>query len=175
MFEENGSHQGSPTGGKIRPTGVRIIVALWVLGVAFNLSFSISTLRIGLGLLPSLADASVAEWFKLGVPAEMAISSLIFTLTLIQIGTIFGLWAGRKWSYRLALTLPILFIITSGSSAGLYSLAPVELGLLELADIANVIFAVFFLTIHWSYLRKPHVREYLGVQRDSPSQERGRQ
>ncbi len=160
-------HQGSlPGGRKMRPTGLMVITALWALGLVFNLSYSISTIRLGLGLLPSLADASIPEWFRLGVPAETAISFLIFVLALIQTVAILGLWTGRAWSYKLALTLPILFVITSGSSTGLYLLAPAELGLLELEDIANVISAVFFLSIYWSYLRRPHVKEYLGVQRD---------
>ncbi len=166
MAEEHGGQEPSIGGRKIRPSGLIIITGLWALGLAFNFSYSISTIRLGLGLLPSLADASVPEWFRLGVPAETTISFLIFTLALIQTVTIFGLWTGRTWSYRLALTLTILFVLTSGSSTGLYLLAPAELNLVELVDIVSVVSAVFFVFIYWSYLRKPLVKEFLGIQRD---------
>lgn len=165
MAEEQGGQESSIGGHRIRPTVLMIITGLWALGLLFNFSYSISTIRIGLGLLPSLADASVPEWFRLGVPAETTISFLIFALALIQTVTIVGLWTGRAWSYRLALTLTILFVFTSGSSTGLYLLAPAELSLVELVDIVSVVSAVFFVFIYWLYLRKPLVKEFLRIQR----------
>ena len=141
-----------------RPTGLTIIAILWLLGGLYNLYISSQTINSDLGVLSSLYG-----WFKFGVPAELAISLLVFALGLAQMFTIYGLWTGKSWSYKLALAIPVLGVVISISLVGLYMSAPIELGIRESINWVLVGSSIFWAIIYWSYLRRPHVKEYLGV------------
>lgn len=146
-----------------RPTGLTIIAILWFLGGIYNLYMSSQVISDDLEVLPHLSDPWVAEWFKFGVPAELAISLLVFALGLIQLFTIIGLWTGKSWSYKLALAIPVLAVVSWISMAALYMSAPIELEIRESINWFAVLFSIFWMIIYWSYLRQPHVKEYLGV------------
>ena len=159
------------TGARKRPTGLTIIAILWFVGGVINLYSSSNSIRVDLNALPRLSDPTLPRWFTFGVPAELLISLLVFALGLIQLYTIYGLWSGRSWSYRLALTIPILGMIGWVSLAGLYMSAPPGFGIRESAPWILVGFSVFWTIVYWVYLRRPHVKEYLGVRKPprSPS------
>lgn len=146
-----------------RPTGLTVIAILWFLGGIYNLYMSSQYISDDLEALPHLSDPGVAEWFKFGVPAELAINLLVFALGLIQLFTIIGLWTGKSWSYKLALAIPVLAAVSWILMAGLYMSAPIELEIRESINWVAVGASIFWAIIYWSYLRQPHVKEYLGV------------
>jgi hypothetical protein len=53
---------------------------------------------------------------------------LVFTLGLLHLFAIYGLWMGKSWSYKAALAMPILGAVSWISMALLYMSAPAELG-----------------------------------------------
>jgi len=155
--------RATSTEARKRPTGLTVIAILWFLGAIYNLYMSSQTINADLEALPHLSDPWVAEWFKFGVPAELGISLLVFALGLIQMFTIFGLWTGKSWSYRLALAIPLLAAVSWISMTGVYMSAPIELGIRESINWFPVGMSVLWIFVYWSYLRQPHVKKYLRV------------
>lgn len=149
-----------------RPTGLTIIAILWLLGGIYNLYMSSQGISANLAVLPYYwrrADIMRYQWFQFAVPAELAISILVFALGLIQIFTIYGLWTRKSWSYKLALAVPVFGVVTWILMIGLYMSAPIELGIWESINLVPVVSSTFWMIIYWSYLRQSHVKEYLGI------------
>ena len=115
-----------------------------------------------LEILPVVqSDPSIPEWFRLGVPAELGISLLSFAVGLFQLFTIYGLWTGKSWSYKLALAIPVLGAVSWILLAALYMSAPAELGLGAYINWVAVTTSIVWVGVYWWYLRRPHVKEYL--------------
>jgi len=148
-----------------RPLGLTVIAVLWLLGGIYNLFMSSQTIGSDLQVLPLLSRPTVPEWFKFGVPVELAINLVGFALGLVQLFTIYGLWTGKSWSYRLALAVPLLAVVLLASQVGLYESAPVELDLLKAALWVSLVTGIAFAVVYWNYLRQGHVKKYLGVRR----------
>jgi hypothetical protein len=148
-----------------RPDGITAIAILWFLSGMFNVYLSFQTISMDVSLLPFLSDPSVHSWFSFGVPAEIAISLLSLFLGLLQIVTVFGLWTGKRYSYRLALLVPLILVIGYVCSIALYASAPSELALLSNAGtlVIGLVMGVFWLGVYWQYIDKPHVKAFLGV------------
>ena len=148
-----------------RPNGLTAIAILWFVGALLNILNSLLVLNQGAAALPYLSSYGLNEWFSFGVPIEMVLSGLVLALGLVQIVAVFGLWTGKKYSYRLALAIPVVHSVLNVCFVVLYATAPAELGL-----TSSVGFSVFglavglvFLVVIWWYLRKPHVKAFLGV------------
>jgi hypothetical protein len=159
-----------------RPLGLTIISIVWLFAGFINIYFGYETIIMDLEVLPFLNDPSIHEWFQFGVPAELAISFVMFILGFIQIITIYGLLTAKSWSYKLALLVPILNALIMISLVALYWSAPMGLGFRESADLLSVGFSIFWVIIYWSYLRQSHVKEYLGVtfkEAKTPSKQEG--
>lgn len=146
-----------------RPLGLTVIAIVWLLGGLYNLYASLQTIGTDLGLLPFLSLPTVPEWFRFGVPAELAISFLVTAVGLVQLFTIYGLWTGKSWSYKLALAIPLLAVVLWISQVGLYASAPVEYGLSTALPWGGLVGSLIFTGIYWGYLRQSHVKEYLGI------------
>lgn len=146
-----------------RPRGLTVIAILWLLGGIANLYLSSQNIILGLEALSYLF--LLPEWFQLGIPVELAFSIGIFALGLIQLVTIFGLWTGKSWSCKLALAIPLLNAISWILTVGLYLSAPIEFGFRESINWAPAVSSLFWIFLYWSYLRQPHVKEYLKVKR----------
>jgi len=153
----------TPAEGRKRPTGLTIIAILWFLGGIYNLYMSSQVISDDLEVLPHLSDPWVAEWFRFGVPAELAISLLVFALGIIQMFTIIGLWTGKSWSYKLALATPVLLVTSNILMTTLYMTAPIDLGIREGAteNVGITGMSVFWAILIFFYLRQSHVKEYL--------------
>jgi len=150
-----------PSEARKRPRGLTIIAILWFIGGIYNLYISSQTISADLEALSYLSR--LPTWFRFGVPAELAINLLAFALGLIQMFTIYGLWTGKPWSYRLALAVPILAFVSVILEALLYLSAPIQYGLIDDINWAVVGGSIIGMGIYLSYLRQPHVKEYLGV------------
>jgi hypothetical protein len=146
-----------------RPAGLTIIAILWFLGGIVNLYVSSTTISGDLEVLPLLSDPMVPEWFKFGVPAEIGINLFAFSFGIIQMFTIVGLWTGKSWSYKMALTIPVLAAVSWIAWGALFMSAPIELGFRESTKWVPIGASIFWAIIILSYLRKPHVKEYLSV------------
>ena len=158
-----------PAQGKVearkRPKGLTILAIFWSLGSVYNFYASLYIIRIDLGALPRLSNPSAPEWYKFGVPAELLIGIIGFAFGLIQMITIYGWWTGKSWSYKTALFLLSFAPISWIYSALLYASAPVEYGFVKSIYLYWLGFGgsiILFIIYYW-YLRKPHVKEYLGV------------
>lgn len=146
-----------------RPLGLTVISILWLLGGIFNLYTSSQVIGTDLEALPFLSFPTVPEWVRFALPIDLAIGVLSFFLGLVQLFTIYGLWTGKSWSYKLALAIPILIVFTWISAVGLYASAPAEYGLLTSVEWGGLLASVFYASVYWVYLRKRHVKEYLGI------------
>lgn len=148
---------------KKRPIGITIIAVLWFLGGILTLYTCSQEISAGIELLPYLSNLSTPKWFNFGIPTILAVNLLAFALGLIQIFAVYGLWTGKSWSYKLALSIPVLAVVIDISLVGLYMSAPVWLGLREYIDWVSVGSKIFWMIIYLSYFRGPHVKEYLEV------------
>ena len=77
----------------------------------------------------------------------------------------FGLWTGKKYSYKLALAVPVVHVVLNVCFVVLYATAPAELGLISSvgSSVFGLAVGLAFLVVIWWYLRKPHVKAFLGV------------
>jgi len=146
-----------------RPVGLTVLAILWFLGGLYNLYQGSQAISLDLEVLPLLNSPNMPEWFKFGVPAELAISLFVFVLGLLQIFATYGLWTGKPWSYKLALAVPILNAVSWLSVAVLYASAPIEFEIADPFDWVSAFFSIFWAIIFLSYLRQSHVKEYLKV------------
>jgi hypothetical protein len=146
-----------------RPTGLTIIAILWFLGGILNLFISSVLINSDLEVLPLLSDPMMKEWFKFAVPAELGIGLFAFSLGIIQMFTIVGLWMGKSWSYKMALAIPVLAAVGWIALGGLAMSAPIEFGGIESVPWLSIGASIFWAIMILSYLRKPHVKEYLRV------------
>ena len=136
----------------------------------YNLYIARQAITTDNSALSYLSNPGVNAWFSWGLYVELGISFIVFVFGLAQLIDIPGLLIGKSYSYRLTLFLPIAIAIINFSLAGLYASAPIELGLnSEIgAPLALAIFQGLFLApIFWYYIRKPHVKAFLGVSNTS--------
>lgn len=124
-----------------RPAGLAIIAILFLLAGLLNIYDFTQNLK--------------------ELPLELWIGVIIFVLGSAEIFTGYGLWMGKSWSYKLALTLIILSIVVR--------IAFIVLTLSDSAklevQVRNTIFDVIVAFFLFSYLRLPRVKNYLGARR----------
>jgi len=127
---EGGSVQPQPSAERMkRPLGLTVISILWLLGGFWNLYAGITTISSDVELLPYLSSPSLPAWFQLAMPAEIIIYSLLLVFALVQLMTIYGLWTGRSWSYKLALLIPLAMAILTWADFVIVATAPPALGI----------------------------------------------
>jgi len=146
-----------------RPLGLTVIAVLWVLGGIFNFLGSFSSIISDVQVLSLLSSSLIHNWFKFGVLAELGISLLVLVLSLIQLATCYGLWAGKSWAWKTAFSVAILLVVCNTSLLLLYTSAPAELGIDATLAAGSVPWSIIWAVIICSYLRKPHVKQYLGI------------
>ena len=141
--------------GSKRPTGLAIICVLWTLTGAFNGVAAVGNLQnlfppppFSLDLYPS--SFIVLNEFFVGYPAFLAISYLAVAV---------GLARGKRWSYRGGLALPLVALALQVVSAELASGYPYVFYL----SLAELPIAVAWVAVIWIYLRRPYVKNFLGV------------
>jgi hypothetical protein len=144
-----------------RPLGLTVISVLWLLGALYNFFVGIATISSDLNSMPLLSDPRVHQWFHLGIPAELALGVFVVIIAIVQAFTIYGLLKRKVWSYKLALTAPVLVVFSWFAQAALYLSAPPSLGLVNPSMLTGPVMSLFWLFLVWSYIRKPHVRQYL--------------
>lgn len=116
-----------------RPLSLAIIAAIWLIAGLNNVLNPISILVVD----------STANW-----------AYLKFGLGVIYIGTAFGLWIGKRWSYTLA-----FLAVGLGVVLGTLSIVPNPQMFRVNFNLIPLVWAV----IVWYYLKKPTAKEYLGV------------
>ncbi len=147
-----------------RPLGLTLIGIVWSLTGIYNLYVSTTNINGDLNAIQYLSDPHIDQWYKLGIPADIVLNATLFVFTVFQFVAIIGLWTKRRWSYTLALLMPVLIASINASSIALYYSAPASLGLTSGAPIGGTVAGFFWIYVYWVYLRRPHVREYLQVQ-----------
>jgi uncharacterized protein (DUF983 family) len=120
------------TGVVKRPLSLTIIAAIWFLGGLNNVYTFISVMYLG-----------SAVW-----------ASLRLALGLIYISTAFGLWIGKRWSYRLA-------FIAAGMGIILGTISIVSTP--QMSQVSFNLIPLIWAAIVYYYITKPHAKEYLGV------------
>jgi len=148
-----------------RPDGLTAIALLWFVGALLSVLNGFLVLSQGVAAFPYLSSSGLHEWFSFGVPIEIVLSGLVLALGLVQIVAVFGLWTGKKYSYKFALAVSVVHVVLSVCFVVLYATAPAELGLISSLGFSVLGLAVglVFLVVIWWYLRKPHVKAFLGV------------
>jgi hypothetical protein len=150
---------------KKRPNGIVIIALLWVIISAFSINNGLETIGYATSEIPFLNDPSEPEWFRMAVPADIALSLLTVVVGIVALFVVYGLFTAKSWSYNLAFAIPVSAAIANGSKAALYSSAPADEGFagdfaLYLAlTLINLVWIVVTLV----YLRRLYVKQYLGI------------
>ena len=161
-----------PTGPPPRPKRPGLLSALlffWTLGGLYNIGVGLNTVNTDYGTLSYLCDPSVPQWFQFGVPAELALSFVVFLLGLGQLVSVYGIFRKKSWTYKLVLFLPILGVIVASSLAWLYASAPSSLGLFSSQQVILAGYNIVWLILIWWYARRPNVREFLNVSAPVPT------
>ncbi|MDE1852574.1 MAG: hypothetical protein KGI38_02370 [Thaumarchaeota archaeon] len=128
------------------PTGLKIVAALW--------------------LLQGILDAFDSSGFLLFPGPNLGftiLESLAFVLAVLQVAAAIGFGVRAKWSYWLGLAVPVLGLAVASYSAIFFAVGTV----LGLDPVELIPFLVWFVwaVVAWTYLRRPYVKEYLGVSR----------
>jgi ribosomal protein L40E len=146
-----------------RPLGITIIAALWTISSMINIFSGLNTIIIDLGYLSYLSDPNVQEWFRFGLPTEIVLGFFIVALSFMILFIVYGLWVAKSWSYHFALAIPVFIMIMNIATLSLYASAPAELGLGEQVSfiVPLLVINLFWTIIIWSYLTRPHVKQYL--------------
>ncbi len=144
-----------------RPLGLTLISIFWFLGSLYNFIVGLRTIKIDLDSMPLLSDPSLPQWFQFGLPAELALGIFVVIFASVQLLTIYGLLTRKAWSYKLALTVPVLVIISWCAQVALYTSAPPSLGLVTPSLFLGLGAGIFWLCLFWSYLRRPLAKQYL--------------
>jgi hypothetical protein len=105
----------------------------------------------------------VLDWIQYGIPGEMILSVFGVALGLVQFLLVYGLWTGRSWSYKGTLALLVVLIVQDVVAIAMYDTAPAMLGLNTSVLIGQTFGNIFFFVVYRTYLRLPHVKEYLHV------------
>lgn len=146
-----------------RPLGLTVIAVFWVFGGILNLLGSFSLIISDFQVLPLLSSSLIHNWFRFGVLAELGISLLVLVLSLTQLATCYGLWVGKPWAWKTAFFVAILLVVSNASLFLLYASAPTELGIDATFAGVFVPWSIVWAVIICSYLRKPHVKQYLQI------------
>ena len=138
-----------------RPTWLTIIGIFWFL-------WSIVNCITALGIMSGDAQAinldsiSQSAFIENLIIIDLFIGITVFIFGVVMFATAYGFLAGRKWSYKTGITIPIVFIITSTSQYFLYQIAGIP-GPSLAFPIANFVTAFILL---W-YLHQDHVQAWL--------------
>ena len=154
-----------------RPTPITVIIILWLILGVWNIWVAVQGIRADLGSWHLLSNPLLPEWFKMAGPVELGINSAVLGAALLQLLAVYGLFAGKRWSYKLALTVPLIIAGLNMTSSVLYASAPPEISQNLVAAIAqglgSGVLQIALVIVSWKYLNKPEAKTFLDVR--SPS------
>ncbi len=145
-----------------RPVGIIIVSILWILGGLYNFFGGLATASSDASLLPDISSysSSIENWLSMALPIEIAIMAVVAVLGIMQFVTVPGLLSGKRWSYKLGLSIPIIAFITVCSDT--FLLLTVPGGGLAI-NTFSILISFVSLSIYTWYLRRPHVKAWLKV------------
>ena len=153
-----------------RPIGVSLIAILWLISGIIHGYLAYVIIGGDLESLQYLSWPEISEWFVYAVPTELTLSIIVLCLAVLQILTVPGLLAGKKYSRRLALAIPVAFVIVNLAFLGLYFSAPhnITLGNSMLFPALSSNVGMFWVIVYFKYLEKPNVKTFLGIKQPNP-------
>jgi hypothetical protein len=148
-----------------RPDGISITAILWLFSGVHSSFISSVTIFSNQAILTSLGVWELEPFLVFRFTFETTLGCLNLFLGVLQILTAYWLWKGRKYSYKLALIVPILLVISNFCSIALYASAPFPFGIGFTVEgaVLGAAWNLVWLSILWWYLRKPHVKAFLGI------------
>ena len=157
--------------GKHRPIGVTLLSAAWLLAGAANLyggmvgtRGEITAISLQLPYFgPNGTEFVNSSWVNFMRPYDLAGEVLAAGVGVLQFVTASGLLWGRPWSYRGALAVVVLTAVGWVLNAAIRFSAPPEFHLVIPELFESLVGVFLWIGIYLLYLRKPHVKEYLGV------------
>jgi hypothetical protein len=151
-----------------RPKGIIIISILWILGGLYNIYTGMNNFSLDASLLPEISSYSqkLENWFSLALPIDMAITAVFVGLGIIQLVTITGLLRGKRWSYYMGLSIPVVAFVGVGIQSLLLTTAPLSVEeIMATLPIFNLAGNFVFVFIYMLYLQQPHVKLWLRVRK----------
>ena len=145
-----------------RFTGITIICVLWFFGGLLNVFGGLAALGddlYALSLLNSLPSGA-RMWASWAIPLETMLVFSTVVMGLLQFATIYGLWNGKRWALKYAIGLASGLILANWVETFILMTAPSFLGIQP--DFTMVIIATIMGAVYISYLKKNHVKKYLG-------------
>jgi hypothetical protein len=144
-----------------RPKELSQLVIIWFVVGIYNLYVSLSNAKADLKVFSRLS--AFPEWVRIGVPVEFALNASVFVVSLIAIIVIYGLWTGKSWSRKSALTIPLSITVCNILAIVLYYSAPIEIqAYINMPFLWGVtLFSLFATIMSWRYLKSAEVKEFL--------------
>jgi len=156
-----------------RPTGIVVLCVLWFLGGLYNVFAGLSTLASDVDVMTSESyyyDQELQSWLSWAIPTEAIIMVIVALLGIVQFVTIYGLWNGKSWSYKLGIATPIVGMFTNWAATLLIMTLPYGYSVDGGFNFVQSIGSVFIGIIYISYLRQAHVKKWLLVDKTSQIQ-----
>jgi len=149
-----------------RPTPITVVAILWLLLGIYNLYVGFQGISSDVGAWDLLSDPYVHDWFKMVVPIELVLNSVVVITAVFQLIAVPSLLSGKSWSYPLALVVPLIIAVINLIFGALYATAPSEISVLLGTEVTQVIgigvIQMIMLFAFWNYLNKPEVQAFLG-------------
>lgn len=148
---------------KKRPNGIMIIAVLWTLTSIFRINWGLNEVFLDFGELPYLYEPSEPEWFRFGVPADIVLSFSVVAVSFLTVFVVYGLFTAKPWSYKSALSIPVLTSTMDIALTALYASAPAELDFAAYFSLYCVLAVtnLVWIVVTWVYLRKTDVKQYI--------------
>ncbi len=153
-----------------RPTGITLIAVFWAVSSVGNVFQGFLVFLAYVGIQPIYyMRPDVPRWFRFAMPSQLVLSFLTIAFVVLAFVAVSGLVTGASWSYRFALAISLFIAVVNLATLALYLSAPSELDPVLLQGYRRVVDAVvpfvainvFWLVVIWSYLTRPHVKQYL--------------
>ena len=148
-----------------RPLAVTLIALLWLSSGLYTVYVNYGTVGGDISLFPYLSNPFVPGWYRVGVPVELFLSTMLLLLGIFQLVAVPGFFAGKFYSYIIGLIVPIVSLAVSLLATALYLTAPA--GFRISSDLPSALFAVFVSSVlflsSWKYLGQTRVKTYLEI------------
>jgi hypothetical protein len=147
-----------------RPIGLTLIAAIWLFSGLATFYFGFSGIWANLDAIIILSDPTnqsyIAPWIRITLPALFSLYSLFLFLGLLQLINFLGLWAAKRFSFKLSLAIPVAILLSSVSWIGLGFFIPAsDIGYYAFG-VAGVIWSIAQFLLYWGYLCKAREKDH---------------
>jgi hypothetical protein len=145
------------------PMSLAFITLIWLVTGMYAVYSNYNAISFDVSMFSMLSSSIVPAWYRIGVPAELFLSTMFLLLGVFQLAVVPGFLLGKSYAYIAGLVLPVVATAVNIVAVGLYVTMPEgfkvgsDLILSLFALVVNLSLAV----LSWVYLSKEEVKDYL--------------